>query len=749
MPVLPLHPHPFVIAPTYSEPSEVSAHANGISELIIGKQALINHRHEHGIPLECLQALDEEIIRPEEVILGLRAVNKYAPYWWRRNNPTKSKKVGGKSDDWTPCAGLVPADQRFTKLFGNEQEIRNAQAAVDICLKKGHVVAIDAEIPAERIRELRDEGLFTVAGEIGKSEKITIRCRKEVDFDGKRTVEEEQIFIGRLCKSNGGETAYQIFVLDRDEHGNMCEKPYKVLAEPDPCAEEGKSDMSRAIAADLDMAAFSVHTGVHGPQDVAKLFEPSSEDDNAGEHPSSSPETQKSNLIDWNLPPFQDKTQPSYRAPKPQAITRAHRPQNLAKRPKPDSDDDDAGEPTPLPPRIKGSGAINWNPPSLQDKMQASDEIPKPELQAMARSRVAKRLKPDSDAARERSSSPEIKESSMINWNLPFSPDKMQPPDETLKSGFKAMEWEPAPDEAAPRETGAPSAPYETPASHPQDESYAKSAGIRRTNSASPLLTAAHVFSRRTSADMNLRRHSLVADPGDDPGVISRRLNILRQKMNKVLARVLRRSPDRPLLHHGVEMDNPDREAKLSAMLNSVYLTPRRLGLGKGDDLDSAVYVRESDHLRKFISLAKSHGYQGLRWNRNWERLYLNPGKELPFEKDLNRAYAQTMRRLGLPNRIRRFSEEVVNPGAPGNKRTPEQEKATIGNLLSKLKRSISYVSTGESAASVDIPKQDSVSTSEWESESQDFLVGGAGEELARSLESLKEEYPPDIIDSP
>lgn len=142
----------------------------------------------HLVPLQ-------EIAAQTNSIIGVRPVETVATGLIDAGHPTKNFHIKGKSANWGPQAGLICADQAFSKLekFKHEapEKLNRANEQVADCIRKNDAVAIPLEISQNRLGELMKLGHIA---ELAPTEKDGILrfsaqgpSQQVYTFEGKRT----------------------------------------------------------------------------------------------------------------------------------------------------------------------------------------------------------------------------------------------------------------------------------------------------------------------------------------------------------------------------------------------------------------------------------------------------------------------------------------------------------------------------------------------------------------------------------
>ena len=122
------------------------------------------------------------VARERDVVILFRPVNPDGRPWLARGSSTKGIHVKAKSSDWGPHRGLVPLEQRFSKLRkGPQAKVEHFDEKARESVEKGFAVAkplvldgksvvilVDASTKAERVA-VRDAAGGLTDGETGES----------------------------------------------------------------------------------------------------------------------------------------------------------------------------------------------------------------------------------------------------------------------------------------------------------------------------------------------------------------------------------------------------------------------------------------------------------------------------------------------------------------------------------------------------------------------------------------------------
>lgn len=90
----------------------------------------------------------------------VRPVNPLATRLIEEGAATKAMDIHGKSADWGPQAGFIPADQGLSKKAGQKAEVAKGNASVAESLKLKHVGEAPLELSPSRVAELQSRGLL-------------------------------------------------------------------------------------------------------------------------------------------------------------------------------------------------------------------------------------------------------------------------------------------------------------------------------------------------------------------------------------------------------------------------------------------------------------------------------------------------------------------------------------------------------------------------------------------------------------
>lgn len=89
---------------------------------LVGLKASFEHE-ENGMTADDMEACVQVANRLNEVII-FRSTGPWSMRWIERNYPTKNFHVKGKSSDWGPMAGFVPALGKYSKVSGDADKER-------------------------------------------------------------------------------------------------------------------------------------------------------------------------------------------------------------------------------------------------------------------------------------------------------------------------------------------------------------------------------------------------------------------------------------------------------------------------------------------------------------------------------------------------------------------------------------------------------------------------------------------------
>lgn len=107
-------------------------------------------------------------------VIGVRAVDPLATGLISGGHPTKNFLIKGKSASWGPQAGLICADQRFSKLEDRDpKDIEKYNKQVRQCLDAGHARVGPLIVGRERLEEIR-EHFFQNAAKSGNEPALRL-----------------------------------------------------------------------------------------------------------------------------------------------------------------------------------------------------------------------------------------------------------------------------------------------------------------------------------------------------------------------------------------------------------------------------------------------------------------------------------------------------------------------------------------------------------------------------------------------
>ncbi|SCM51908.1 anthrax toxin-like adenylyl cyclase domain-containing protein [Hafnia alvei] len=116
---------------------------------------------ESGIPFKMIDNIQKYLnVGNRKIVLAIRNVEKEAGTFLasEKKYPTKNFHIKGKSSNWGPQAGLIPVDQRFSKLRikkgVSDEEIKKYSQQVQECIDKHYAVATPLRVTYQEIQKI-------------------------------------------------------------------------------------------------------------------------------------------------------------------------------------------------------------------------------------------------------------------------------------------------------------------------------------------------------------------------------------------------------------------------------------------------------------------------------------------------------------------------------------------------------------------------------------------------------------------
>ncbi|MBC7514256.1 MAG: hypothetical protein H7234_07455 [Herminiimonas sp.] len=173
-----------VIAPRVSAAVQVAD--DGI---VRGIDAVMQCSEEHGLVRGHLGPL-AELAQKRNLAFGIRPVNPFSTRLIELGHPTKGLDIKGKSADWGPMAGLIPVQQKYSKLAGSPDRIEVSNKEVEGCIEEGYAKSLPLTLGIDRLEELIKKGAIRVVGAVGHEDIQILSAMngQEHVFEGKLTV---------------------------------------------------------------------------------------------------------------------------------------------------------------------------------------------------------------------------------------------------------------------------------------------------------------------------------------------------------------------------------------------------------------------------------------------------------------------------------------------------------------------------------------------------------------------------------
>lgn len=198
-----------VTRPMLNEMLSRAGRANGLKEarLVLQMEPLEFHDwQQSGMTLkhwfDC-----KETAKAEGCFIFMRPVNPLATGLIENGLATKAMDIHGKSADWGPQAGFIPADQGLSKKAGDLEEVAKGNAAVADSLEKPHIDKGPLELTAGRVAELQARGLLPEDAANGEPFSVSSDPGKDHSFKLERTGTEAEPKY-KVLVQNPGETEF-------------------------------------------------------------------------------------------------------------------------------------------------------------------------------------------------------------------------------------------------------------------------------------------------------------------------------------------------------------------------------------------------------------------------------------------------------------------------------------------------------------------------------------------------------------
>lgn len=188
---------------------------------------------EHFLPL---QALAEK----EQLVISFRPVEQVATSLISAGYPTKNFSIKGKSSNWGPMAGFIPADQFYSKLCGQKHKTEIMNKKVAECIEQGHAGTQHLKLSESRINELVTMGLL---------------IRHQPDEEGQIMLDAKSPHGHHHAFTAKPVPGGQFFIYNTKK-----EMPIMVLSSP---------DVNMPLTADYDLMVVAPRTEDFGGQDIA------------------------------------------------------------------------------------------------------------------------------------------------------------------------------------------------------------------------------------------------------------------------------------------------------------------------------------------------------------------------------------------------------------------------------------------------------------------------------------------------
>lgn len=198
-------------------------------------------KNKTGIVPAHLPAL-QDLAGKENTVIAIRPVDPLATQLIEEGHPTKNFHIKGKSASWGPQAGMIPVDQRFSKLAGqDDQKISEYTQKVRQSIDDNKAIAIDLMITQDRLDTLVKQGMITKVDE--KDNTITLTA--------KNPLQKTEQFLAKK-QENG-----RYLILYNDQ-------PVTVLASPVASMDK---DQALPLTADYDLLLLAPYLHDFGPHD--------------------------------------------------------------------------------------------------------------------------------------------------------------------------------------------------------------------------------------------------------------------------------------------------------------------------------------------------------------------------------------------------------------------------------------------------------------------------------------------------
>ena len=123
-----------------------------------GKEA-VKIFEDQGMPPAHIEAFSHVAKQRQEVII-VRPVSIICRRLLEEGYPTKGFHIKGKSSNWGPQAAFICREQKFSKKYGNDADIKKYNAQVESCISEGYAEPVQWMLSRERLIELVERKLI-------------------------------------------------------------------------------------------------------------------------------------------------------------------------------------------------------------------------------------------------------------------------------------------------------------------------------------------------------------------------------------------------------------------------------------------------------------------------------------------------------------------------------------------------------------------------------------------------------------
>ncbi|WP_187153312.1 anthrax toxin-like adenylyl cyclase domain-containing protein [Candidatus Arsenophonus triatominarum] len=212
--------------------NEIKKNENEIQQLVDMVKKDTGVCSSHLIPLH-------ELAKEMNCIISIRPVDKFATEYIENGYPTKNFNIKGKSASWGPQAGLICADQKFSKLEHKDASVIDKyNIEIERSIKKNNAIKIPLSVSKQRLETL-----------------VRLGAIKDFPLNG-----------GEL-KAEGTSGKTYIFELQRKSYGFDSEADFNVLYNGNNIEVLSYPGKNKPITADYDLFMICPSMEEFGPLD--------------------------------------------------------------------------------------------------------------------------------------------------------------------------------------------------------------------------------------------------------------------------------------------------------------------------------------------------------------------------------------------------------------------------------------------------------------------------------------------------